>query len=339
MSFPPKYLIVFSRLRYLAEWRTNSANCLQLMANCFNCDISVDRSLWLELFQPLRFTEEAYLNRKGIDIARYRRPTPQQIKAVMRLMKPWRWLANPAFSGFSNVPSQRPLLFVGNHTLFGVLDVPFFFAELYQRHDIFLRALADHAHFKVPFWRSFLAKFGAVDGTRENCRRLMKAKESILVFPGGGREVAKRKGEKYKLIWKNRLGFARMAIRYHCTIVPFSAVGVEDAFDIVLDADDLMRTPFGKVIETLHIRDAIIPPVAKGIGPTMLPRPQRLYFHISEPITWQRGDYCYDNLDHCRELRNRVRSSVEEGISELLRRQTDDPERVRFEKLIHLIDP
>ena len=45
-------------------------------------------------------------------------------------------------------------------------------------------------------WRDFLAGFGAVDGTRENCAALMREGESILVYPGGAREVFKRKSEK-----------------------------------------------------------------------------------------------------------------------------------------------
>nr|HMS80226.1 hypothetical protein [Burkholderiaceae bacterium] len=35
----------------------------------------------------------------------------------------------------------------------------------------------------------------------------MRAGESVLVFPGGGREVFKHKGERYHLIWKNRPGY------------------------------------------------------------------------------------------------------------------------------------
>ena len=37
----------------------------------------------------------------------------------------------------------------------------------------------------------------------------MERGEAILVFPGGGREVMKRKDEDYVLIWKERLGFVR----------------------------------------------------------------------------------------------------------------------------------
>ncbi|MGE5441823.1 MAG: hypothetical protein ACM3Q0_02020, partial [Bacteroidota bacterium] len=60
----------------------------------------------------------------------------------------------------------------------------------------------------------------------------------IVVFPGGGREVARRKGEQYKLIWKARTGFVRMAIRYGYPVVPFAQVGADDAFDILVDAGE-----------------------------------------------------------------------------------------------------
>jgi hypothetical protein len=41
---------------------------------------------------------------------------------------------------------------------------------------------------------------GVVLGTPEGCAELMVCGESIPVFPGGGREVCKRKGEKCELI-------------------------------------------------------------------------------------------------------------------------------------------
>jgi 1-acyl-sn-glycerol-3-phosphate acyltransferase len=55
----------------------------------------------------------------------------------------------------------------------------------------------------------------------------MRRGELVTVFPGGGREVNKRKNEQYKLVWKNRLGFARLAIQHGYPIVPFASVGAE----------------------------------------------------------------------------------------------------------------
>jgi hypothetical protein len=71
----------------------------------------------------------------------------------------------------------------------------------------------------------------------------------VLVFPGGGREVFRRKSEQYKLFWKNRTGFARMAIRYGYPIVPFAQVGAADAFDILVDANEVMASPLGTLLE------------------------------------------------------------------------------------------
>ena len=36
-----------------------------------------------------------------------------------------------------------------------------------------------------------------------------------------------------------------MAARHDAVIVPFSAVGVEDGFEVVFDADDIGQLPFG----------------------------------------------------------------------------------------------
>jgi hypothetical protein len=51
-----------------------------------------------------------------------------------------------------------------------------------------------------------------VRGTRDNVRALMRDHQTILTFPGGSREVNKRRGQQYNLLWRERIGFARLAI-------------------------------------------------------------------------------------------------------------------------------
>src|SRR5512139_1917264 len=167
------------------------------------------------------------------------RPTADEIAAARVLLEPWRLLTAPVFYGVEQVPTDRPFLLVGNHTLMGVLDVPLMVLGLHQRRGVVVRALGDHLHFQVPLWRDVLIRFGTVEGTRETCEQLMRAGESILVFPGGGREVFKHKGEQYHLIWKNRVGFAALAIAHGYPIVPFAAVGAEECYDILVDADEM----------------------------------------------------------------------------------------------------
>ncbi|MFI5301828.1 MAG: lysophospholipid acyltransferase family protein, partial [Polyangiales bacterium] len=203
-----------------------------------------------------------------------------------------------------------------------LLDIPFLFAELFERHDILLRGLGDHVHFRIPLWRDLLLKLGAVDGTRAECARLMRAGESILVFPGGAREVSKRKGERYRLLWKERLGFVRMAIEHDATIVPFSAVGIDDAFEVIVDADQLFASPIGPILRSLGVRSEAFLPFA-------VPRvdADRLYFKLGTPIRARDFASAADDDVGARALRDAVRDAVTTGIEELHAIRGCDPER------------
>lgn len=257
----------------------------------------------------------------------FARVPPPELERALALLTPLRAVVHPMFVGLDRIPERRPLLFVGNHTVWGLLDVPFLFAELYEKKGIFLRALGDRLHFRIPGWRDLLWKLGAVEGSREACSALFAASEAVLVFPGGGREVAKRRGERYRLIWKERMGFARLAMQHGCTIVPFAAVGVEDALDVVLDSGDVLRTPVGKGLQRLGFRVDILPPLVRGIGPTPLPRPERLYFEIREPVDPRAFGSDPEDDGSVRALRDHVAREVEAGIASLHATREGDPYR------------
>jgi len=262
-----------------------------------------------------------------------RRPTAVELAAAQWLLRPWQWLTSPKFYGLEHVPKDRPVLLVGNHTLMGVLDVPLMAFGLYEQRGVFVRALGDHLHFRIPLWRDLLQAFGSVDGTPENCRALMRAGETILVFPGGGREVFKRKGEKYRLIWKNRIGFARLAIEHGYPIVPFAAVGAEECFDILVDGDELLRTPLRGAIERLSPRPDVIPPLVRGIGLSPLPRPERFYFRFSKPIATRSLAGRRDDEAACLALRRKVSTAIERSIAFLLAARERDPDRSLLRRL------
>jgi 1-acyl-sn-glycerol-3-phosphate acyltransferase len=239
------------------------------------------------------------------------------------------------FHGVEQVPTDRPFLLVGNHTLMGVLDVPLMLCGLYERNGVIVRPLGDHLHFQVPLWRDLLLRFGTVDGTRENCAALMRAGESVLIFPGGAREVFKHKGERYHLIWKNRTGFAAMAIKHGYPIVPFAAVGAEECYDILVDSDEMRHSALGPVLEWLTPRPDELPPVVAGIGP--LPRPQRFYFRFAAPIETRRWAKRSGNQTACLELRAEVAHAIERGIQASRREQRRDPDATLAARLRHLV--
>lgn len=239
----------------------------------------------------------------------------------------WELWASPRFYGLERLPAEPPLLFVGNHTLMAAYDVPFLALLVWDRYGKFVRGLSDHLHFRVPLWRDFMTYFGAVAGTRQTCGRLMQQGEVLLTFPGGGREVAKGRGEQYQLHWRDRVGFARAAVEHGCTIVPFSMVGADDAWDIAVGADQLLDSAVGPLLKRLGLDRERMMPVVFGLGPTIVPRPDRLYFHFSEPVSTDhlRGRQAED--DFVFEVRDQVREAVEEGIRFLQAERARDPGR------------
>jgi 1-acyl-sn-glycerol-3-phosphate acyltransferase len=260
------------------------------------------------------------------------RPGSVEIATMKLLLEPWSWLTAPKFYCLERVPRDRPFLLVANHTLMGVLDVPLLLCGLHEHSGVFVRSLGDHLHFQVPGWRNLLTRFGTVDGTRENCHALMRAGESILVFPGGGREVFKRKGEQYQLIWKNRTGFARLAIEHRYPIVPLAAVGAEECYEILIDADEIRQTRIGPLLQRVLPRPDEMPPIVRGFGP--FPRPQRFYFWFGRPIETAAFARRKSDERMCLQLRQRVRRALTQGIAFLRRERARDPKRELSARLL-----
>jgi 1-acyl-sn-glycerol-3-phosphate acyltransferase len=251
-------------------------------------------------------------------------PTAADVTAALNLMKPLRKLIKPKVYGIDTVPTERALL-VGNHNTLGMVDAPLLAAELWDRGKM-VRSLGDHAHFKVPGWRDALTRMGVVEGTREITSELMRRGELIRVFPGGGREVNKLKNEQYKLVWKNRLGFARLAIQHGYPIVPFASVGAEHGIDIIVDNQSPLLAPLQFLTEKL-LGSSDAPPLVRGVGLTPVPRPERQYYWFGEPIdtTEFHGQEADDNA--ARKVRERVAAAIEEGIELMLAEREADPNR------------
>ncbi len=244
-----------------------------------------------------------------------------------RSATPWRRLVQPVFFGHENVPARGPAIWIGNHSLYAFADAWLMVGELYDKHGIVLRALGSHHHFRFPLWGHALAASGVVDGTRENCAALLAAGEHVLIYPGGGGEVFKRIGEKHQLRWKQRTGFARLALEHDCPIVPFATVGADDCWDIVYDNDRLRETWIGRAVVAYGgVKPEELPAVVLGLGHTPFPRPERMYFRFLPPV---RPD-AFRGLPierAAQDLRARVEHEVQSAIDDLLAYREKDEKR------------
>ena len=177
-------------------------------------------------------------------------PADRWIDRLVSLLEPLNRVTRPRLYGVEHLPAEGSLL-VGNHTIYGFLDLPFMMAEIWKHRRLAVRGLGEHAHYAVPIWRELLTVGGMVRGTRDNVRALMREGQTIVVFPGGSREVNKRRGQQYQLLWRERIGFARLAIEQGYPIVPFAAVGADEMLDVIVDQNTPIYGHFARLYEKL----------------------------------------------------------------------------------------
>ncbi|MBI9076697.1 MAG: acyltransferase family protein [Desulfatibacillum sp.] len=251
------------------------------------------------------------------------------------------WYFKPLIFGLDNVDASRPHLYVGNHTIYGVMDAPLYTVALYKKTGVFMRGLGDRFHFEIPGWKHFLEAFGVVEGSPENCARLMEAGEDILVFPGGGREVCRRKGEQHNLIWKERAGFARLAVEYGYPIVPIASLGPDYAFSILLDGEDVMESLPGRLLTRIPgfrelVRDGeAIPPLARGLGLSVLPRPERFYFYFGQAIETEPFAGGADDPQTVLEVREKTALAINTMMESLKNYRKSDPEQGLVRRILN----
>lgn len=261
-------------------------------------------------------------------VENYKVPETRNMNFIHKILK---WYFSPIILGMENLDKNKPALYVSNHTLLGITDGPLYIPELFNEKDIYLRVLVDKMHEGMPVLRSMLSDYGAVVGSRENCEALMKQKQHILVFPGGTNEICKNKGEEYQLLWKQRYGFAKLAIENNYPIIPISSLGGDELYDIILDKEDILDSKIGRWMQDNGIVDKyfrggdIIPPIVKGVGLTLIPKPKKIYYLFGEPIST--AAYLKESAPlNLKDLRKKTEQAIIDGITKLRIERANQPE-------------
>jgi 1-acyl-sn-glycerol-3-phosphate acyltransferase len=236
-------------------------------------------------------------------------------------------LSRPYVSGLENLPGDGRFLLVGNHTQFvggEVLLIPHFVRRAIGTR---VRPLADRRFGEQQgLGRDLMTAYGGVVGAPETARELMRHNETILVFPGGGREIAKFKGEEYRLNWNGRSGFARIAVENDYPIVPVGLVGGDDVYKSLVSRDSVLGRLSQTVSEKLSGRADMAMPLMRGIGPTLIPRPQRMYLRFGEPIETTKPNRT-STENWVASVRKDTQQSLETILTELLAVRAGDPFR------------
>ncbi len=272
------------------------------------------------------------VSKKVSDLAKFDFIPPTKSFA-RNFIAPFKFWFSPEFYGLDKLDVSKPAIYVSNHTILGVLDGYPFGVELYLKKGILLRTLAASTHFQIPVWRDIIQKrLGVLKASRENCAAVMQRKESLLVFPGGTREICKKRGDAYVLKWTDRTGFVRMAMEYGYDIIPVAAVGAEEAYTIRQDANDLLKndSAIGRFLEFTGLAKGLfkggelLPPIVQGLGFTPLPKPVKLYFSFGKRISTKQLKPKFDDPASQELVKAKVEEALQHQFEALFRLRDKD---------------
>ncbi|TGD84735.1 acyltransferase family protein [Mycolicibacterium sp. CH28] len=259
---------------------------------------------------------------------------PPRVKALRRVVDtmldaiaPLVDASLPYVDGIENLPRDGRFLLVGNHTQTGMAEA--WLTSLVVRQAIGARvrplAVRDVARMPGPL-ADLAAAYGPVVGSPENARELMAHGETVLVFPGGGREIGKFKGEEYRLNWEGRSGFARVAIANHYPIIPVGHVGGDDIYHSVATRDSAMGKAILAISAKLTGRPDMFFPLVRGAGPTLIPSPQRMYLRFGAPIDTTTPAGVSED-EWIAQVKKRTQTDLETILANLLEVRAHDPYR------------
>ncbi|XP_074094116.1 DGAT1/2-independent enzyme synthesizing storage lipids [Cotesia typhae] len=175
--------------------------------------------------------------------------------------------------GMENIPKDEPVLFVYYHGAVPI-DLYYLIAKMVLLRSKIIHTVADNFLFKVPGFAIICDVMKLISGTVQTCSQILQEGNMLAIAPGGVYE-AQFGDSYYKLMWKNRMGFAKVAVESKVKVIPFFTRNLREAFRTVswgrrlwLRIYALTRFPFA--------------PIYGGF-------PVKLVTYIGTPIDYQEG--------------------------------------------------
>lgn len=134
-------------------------------------------------------------------------------------------------SGVENIPEDSPVLFVYYHGAIPI-DMYYFISRLYLLKNRLIHTVADKFLFKIPGWAIISEAMKVIPGTVQICSAILKENNYLAISPGGVYE-AQFGDSYYRLMWKKRLGFAKVALDAKVPIIPIFTQNVRESFRCV----------------------------------------------------------------------------------------------------------
>lgn len=112
--------------------------------------------------------------------------------------------------GMENIPQDKPVLFIYYHGAIPI-DLYYFMAKVFLFNSKLIHTVADRFLFNFPGWSIMSDVMKSIPGTIQTCSIILKEGNLLAISPGGVYE-AQFSNSYYQLMWKKRIGFAKVAL-------------------------------------------------------------------------------------------------------------------------------
>jgi 1-acyl-sn-glycerol-3-phosphate acyltransferase len=165
--------------------------------------------------------------------------TWRQNAVIVPFVRALRLWYRPRVHGLDRVPADRPLIYVAKHPrtylYFEVMMLAlltFWDSERIPFRPMEKRGTSLH---RLPGLGWIRRHVGTIEATEEAAVAALRGGESVLMFPGGARELY---GPSDVVDWRGRRGFARIAAAAGAPVVPVAMAGADQQHPV--------RIPLGK---------------------------------------------------------------------------------------------
>lgn len=205
-------------------------------------------------------------------------------------------------NGIENIPDNEAALIVYYHGAIPV-DIYYFLAKVNFHKNRLVHTVADNFLFKLAGFNIIADCMKVIPGTVHSCANLLKEGNILAISPGGVYEA--QFSRNYNLMWKRRLGFAKVAIEAKVPIIPMYTENLREAFRTV----SIGRKFFLRLYARFKFPFA---PIYGGF-------PVKLISHVGKPIPYD------PNLTP-----EALQSKVAESLNELIRMHQRFPNSILY---------